>query len=72
MQDINLLANDNRGKAVLGGELADWDQVTQGCILPSFEGDATGVAHKKAEERAYSDHNSYTATVASWRVKTSI
>lgn len=71
MQDLNLLANDNRGQRGLenGEHLANWDEVTQGCILPSFEGDATGIAHKKAEERTYSDHNSYTATVASWRVK---
>ena len=71
MQDLNLLANDNRGQRQLenGSGLVGWDDVTQGSILPSFEGDAVGIAHKKAEERTYSDFNSYTASVASWRVE---
>ena len=37
-------------------------------MLNSFEGEAPDIAHKKAEERNYSDFNSYTATVASWRI----
>ncbi|MDD3591875.1 MAG: 4Fe-4S binding protein [Sulfurovum sp.] len=71
MQDLNLLANDNRGQTDLGNSssLVGWDEVTQGTILQSFEGDATGIAQKKAEERSYSTFSSYTATVASWRVK---
>ena len=71
MQDLNLLANDNRGQTDLGDSagLVGWDEVTQGTILQSFEGDASGIAEKKAEERNYSSFNSYTATVASWRVK---
>jgi len=71
MQDLNLLANDNRGQTDLGNSssLVGWDEVTQGTILQSFEGDATGIAQQKAEERNYSNFNSYTATVASWRVK---
>ena len=71
MQDLKLLANDNRGKSELenGTGLQGWHEVTQGSILPSFEGDASGIVHKKAEERSYSNFNSYTATVASWRVK---
>ncbi|MGC9351910.1 MAG: 4Fe-4S dicluster-binding protein [Sulfurovum sp.] len=71
MQDLNLLANNNRGQTDLGDSagLVGWDEVTQGTILQSFEGDATGIADKKAEERDYSNFNSYTATVASWRVK---
>jgi len=69
-QDLKLRANDNRGLHQLeaGQDLLGWDEVTQGSVLPSFEGDATGIANKKAEERSYSDFNSYTATVASWRV----
>ena len=71
MQDLNLLANDNRGKSQLEGgfDLLGWDEVQQGSVLPSFNGDATGIAGKKSEERDYSGFNSYTATVASWRVK---
>jgi len=62
-------SEDNRGIRELGAEeLVGWDAVTQGVVINSFEGDATGVVDKKAEERTYSDFNSYTATVASWRV----
>jgi pyruvate ferredoxin oxidoreductase delta subunit len=70
MQDLNLLANDNRGQSQLGNAsgLVGWDDITQGTILTSFEGDATEVVNQKSEERMYSDFNSYTATVASWRV----
>ncbi len=69
-QDLKLRANANRGKSQLeaGKDLYGWDEVTQGSVLPSFDGDASNVAHQKAEEREYSDYNSYTATVASWRV----
>ena len=71
MQDLNLLANDNRGKSQLEGgfDLLGWDEVQQGSVLPSFNGDATGIANLKSEERNYSGFNSYTATVASWRVQ---
>jgi len=71
MQDLKLKANDNRGLYQLeaGFDLLGWDEVTQGSVLSSFEGDATDIVNLKAEERAYSHYNSYTATVASWRVK---
>ncbi|HHO65759.1 MAG TPA: pyruvate ferredoxin oxidoreductase [Epsilonproteobacteria bacterium] len=71
MQDLKLRANENRGLHQLesGKDLYGWDEVTQGSILPSFEGDASNIANLKAEERDYSNYNSYTATVASWRVK---
>jgi len=63
------ISEDNRGIRELGAEeLVGWDAVTQGVIINSFEGDATDVVEKKAEERSYSDFSSYTATVASWRV----
>ncbi len=70
VQDKNLLANNNRGQNQLGAGsgLVGWDEVSQGTILTSFEGDATDIANKAAEERVYSDFNSYTASVASWRV----
>ena len=69
-QDLNLLANEKRGRFQLeaGQDLFGWDEVTQGSVLPSFDGDATGIATKKSEERNYSDYNSYSASVASWRV----
>ncbi len=71
MQDLKLCAQDNRGIHELeaGKDLMGWDEVTQGSVLPSFEGDASNIVHLKQEERCYSDFNSYTATVASWRVK---
>ncbi len=71
MQDLNLLANDNRGKSQLEGgfDLLGWDEVEQGSVLTSFNGDATDIVNLKSEERSYSGFNSYTATVASWRVK---
>lgn len=62
-------ATDKRGRKELGSEeLVGWDEVMQGVVINSFEGDATDVARQKAEERNYSEFNSYTATVASWRV----
>ena len=71
MQDLKLKANENRGLYQLeaGFDLVGWDEVTQGSVLASFEGDATDIVNLKAEERVYSHYNSYTATVASWRVK---
>jgi pyruvate ferredoxin oxidoreductase delta subunit len=71
MQDLNLLANDNRGQSQLenGSGLVGWDEITQGSVLTSFEGDATEIVNQKSEERDYSNYNSYTATVASWRVE---
>ncbi len=71
MQDLNLLAQDNRGQSQLenGSGLVGWDEITQGSILTSFEGDATEIVNQKSEERMYSNYNSYTATVASWRVE---
>ena len=69
-QDLKLKANANRGQSQLeaGFDLLGWDEVTQGSVLESFDGDATAIVHQKAEERTYSGYNSYTATVASWRV----
>ena len=69
-QDLKLKANANRGQSQLeaGFDLLGWDEVTQGSVLESFNGDATDIVNQKAEERNYSNQNSYTATVASWRV----
>ncbi len=64
------LATEKRGIRELGAEEhVGWDQVPQGVILESFEKELEeNVAHIRPEERPYSDFNSYTATVASWRV----
>jgi pyruvate ferredoxin oxidoreductase delta subunit len=69
MQEENLCAAENRGVKQLGGEHVGWDEVTQGIILTSFNGNATDIVNQKAEERNYSEFNSYTASVASWRVE---
>ena len=63
------LATNKRGIRELGAEeMVGWDEVQQGVVLPSFEGDATDIVEMPAEGRTYADFNSYTATVASWRV----
>ncbi len=64
-----VLATEKRGMRELGAEKAvGWDVVTQGTLLYPFESELKDVAHIRPEERPYSDFNSYTATVASWRV----
>ncbi|NPA28430.1 MAG: 4Fe-4S dicluster domain-containing protein [Epsilonproteobacteria bacterium] len=65
-----VLATEKRGIRELGAEeKVGWDEVPQGVILESFEEVLKeNVAHIRPEERPYSDFNSYTATVASWRV----
>jgi pyruvate ferredoxin oxidoreductase delta subunit len=66
-----VLATEKRGIRELEAsaeELVGWHEVTQGVVLPSFEETVGNVAHIRPEERPYSDFNSYTATVASWRV----
>ncbi len=64
-----VLATDKRGVRELGAEeMVGWDEVTQGVVLPSFDQPIGNAALLRPEERAYSDFNSYTATVASWRV----
>ena len=69
MSTGSALATNKRGIRELGAEeMVGWDAVTQGVVLNSFEGDATDIVEKHAEERNYADFNSYTATVASWRV----
>ncbi len=65
-----VLATEKRGVRELGAEEhVGWDEVPQGVILESFEKELPdNVAHIRPEDRPYSDFNSYTATVASWRV----
>ena len=64
-----VLGTDKRGIKELGAEKkVGWDEVTQGVVIPSFDKAYDNVAKLSPEEREYSDFNSYTATVASWRV----
>jgi pyruvate ferredoxin oxidoreductase delta subunit len=49
-------------------ELLGWDEVTQGVVLDSFADEVENVAFLKQEERPYSEFNSFTASVADWRV----
>jgi pyruvate ferredoxin oxidoreductase delta subunit len=49
-------------------ELLGWDEVTQGVVLDSFKEEVENVAFLKQEERPYSEFNSFTASVADWRV----
>ena len=65
-----VLATEKRGIRELGAEKkVGWDEVPQGVILNSFDDILKeNVAHIRPEDRDYSDFNSYTATVASWRV----
>jgi pyruvate ferredoxin oxidoreductase delta subunit len=69
MSNNNLNGTAKRGIRELGAEeKVGWDEVTQGVAINSFVDPVTDVAHIRPEDRDYSDHNSYTATVASWRV----
>ncbi len=62
-------ATAKRGIRELGSEeKVGWDEVTQGVTLNSFNGETIGASFFKPEERDYNDFNSYTATVASWRI----
>ncbi len=49
-------------------ELLGWDEVSQGVVLESFATEVGNVAFLKQEERPYAETNSYTASVADWRV----
>lgn len=49
-------------------EYLGWDQVEAGAVLPSFEEVECNIAELKQEERKYAKTNSYTASVADWRV----
>jgi pyruvate ferredoxin oxidoreductase delta subunit len=62
-------ATAKRGIRELGGEeKVGWDEVTQGVTLNSFNGETIGASFFTQEQRDYNDFNSYTATVASWRI----
>ena len=49
-------------------EFLGWDQVEAGAVIPSFEDNSCDIVKLKQEERNYAKTNSYTASVADWRV----
>ncbi len=53
------MANNNMG----------WDEFEIGAMLRSFDGAITDIALKPQEERNYSSNNSFTASVADWRIE---
>lgn len=46
-----------------------WDEFEIGAMLRSFEGEAQDIALKHQEDRNYSSNNSFTASVADWRIE---
>jgi len=53
----------------LGSEdLLGWDEVNQGVLLNSFNGESENPALVMPENRDYNENNSFTASVADWRV----
>jgi len=45
-----------------------WDEFEIGAMLRSFDGGINDIAETKQEDRAYSANNSFTASVADWRL----
>ena len=45
-----------------------WDEFEIGAMLRSFDGAISDVALKPQEDRNYSQNNSFTASVADWRI----
>lgn len=46
-----------------------WDEFEIGAMLRSFEGPIKDIATTHQEDRAYSGSNSFTASVADWRIE---
>jgi len=46
-----------------------WDEFEIGAMLRSFEGPVQDIATTHQEDRAYSVSNSFTASVADWRIE---
>ncbi len=46
-----------------------WDEFEIGAMLRSFNGEAKDVALTLQEDRDYSSNNSFTASVADWRIE---
>lgn len=49
-------------------EKAGWDEFEIGAILRSFDGAVQDIVNTLPEDRAYSQSNSFTASVADWRI----
>lgn len=49
-------------------EKVGWDEVSTGVVLESFNGEVENAAFLKQEDRNYAETNSFTASVADWRV----
>jgi len=49
-------------------ERLGWDEVSQATLLYSFNGEVENASFLKQEERDYAVTNSYTASVADWRI----
>ncbi len=49
-------------------EYKGWDQVEVGAVVPSFADTSCDIVDLKQEDRNYAQTNSYTASVADWRV----
>ena len=65
----SLAGTEVRGARELGAEeKLGWDEVTRGVVLDSFEGTIENSAFSRPEDRQYTNFNSYTSTVASWRI----
>ena len=45
-----------------------WDEFEIGAMLRSFDGPISGIATTLQEDRPYSESNSFTASVADWRI----
>lgn len=46
-----------------------WDNFEIGAMLRSFDGSVTDIANTLREDRPYSKSNSFTASVADWRIE---
>jgi pyruvate ferredoxin oxidoreductase delta subunit len=64
---INKSKSVEEFKSLEETELLDWDEVTQGTVLFSFNSLNENPAFLRQEDRDYAQFNSYTASVADWR-----
>jgi pyruvate ferredoxin oxidoreductase delta subunit len=49
-------------------EYVGWEEVSTGAVLPSFTKEVENIAGMKQEDRPYAKTNSFSASVADWRV----
>ena len=49
--------------------MSGWDEFEIGAMLRSFDGEAGDIAATLQEDRKYSQNNSFTASVADWRIE---